>query len=160
MYASSSFEASAHCVDCGGHLGELSLRAALGGEGGELALEQPADLVELTDVRLLEVEKQVERAVELVAGLGDGEQAGVAVLDQALRLEHAQRLADRGAADPQRLCELSFGRQHVSGGEPPLADLVEEVLGDELVDLLAGDRRGLGHLPSVTSGRVEPATPR
>ena len=72
-------QASAHRVDCAGHLGELCRRSALGCQGGELALEQPADLVELADVRLLEVEEEVERAVELVARLGDGEQAGVAV---------------------------------------------------------------------------------
>jgi len=73
-------------------------------------------------------------------GVGDDEGSAVRRRDHPLRLEHAESLADRGAADAETLRQLALGRQHVARPQPAAADLREQLLGDLLVHLPALER--------------------
>jgi len=116
------------------------VRAPLGGERRRLALDDPAQLVDVVHARLVQAHQEPQRVVERIGKAGNDERTVADGLDQALRLEHAQRLAHGRAACAVELRQLAFGRQGVSGQQPPLADLREHLLGDQLVDLAPLDR--------------------
>ena len=80
---------------------------------------------------------------EWLSGLrtcGDDEGAVAAALDQPARLEHPERLAHRGAADPVRLRQLALGRQRRARPAAPSPIWAAQPLGDELVHLPTFDR--------------------
>ena len=73
-------------------------------------------------------------------------------LDEPAALQRAQRLADRGAADPELLGQVALGRQPVAGLEPALGDQLLDLADDLLVDPGRLDR-----LEVHPSGRRRPA---
>src|SRR5205814_10250878 len=123
---------------------QVLVRAACGREPGRLTLEQPSQLEDVVQRPLVEREQQPQRAVERIAVGRDDERAVADGLDQAARLEHPEGLADRGAPGPVQPRQLALRRQRISRLEAPVADLAEQLLGDQLVDLAALDWSG-GH---------------
>ena len=77
---------------------------------------------------------------------GDDRPAGTAPadLEQALRLQDAQRLAQGGAGDAEHLGELVLGWEPLADGELAPCDLAPQALGHHLA--------GLGH-PDLLVGR-------
>ncbi len=134
--AARPFERGRHLVDRGVHLGEVLLPVALGCQCGRLALEDPAQLEQVVHARLLvEAEEEPQRGLERIRRLGHDERTAVRGRDHALRLEHAQRLADRRAANLEALRQLALGRQRVARLQPPGADLGKELIRDLEIDL-------------------------
>ena len=135
--------AAAISVDRGVHLARGAASVVpLGGERRRLALEDPAQLVEVVHRRL---SSRVSRSCsELLSGFaasGDDERAAVAAVsitpcDSSIR--SASRTEER--PDAEALGQLALGRQRVARLQPARADLAEQLLGDQLVHLAALDR--------------------
>ena len=133
-------ETSFHLVDRLGHLGELPLHPPRSREGSGLSLEDPPSLEQLTDIRGLDREQELEGAVQRAPKLRDAEAAVGAAADDALRLQHAERLANRGPPDAVQVDELALRRDWIARAEVTGADEREQALGDELVRLLPRNR--------------------
>ena len=98
------------------------------------------------------------------AGGGRHRHAGrraVADLDQAGALQRDQRLANRRAADAEGRLQVALGRQPVAGLERAVEDLLLEVVGHLLEELLALDQLRL-HPPTfhtiILDNSMLPAT--
>ena len=114
---------------------------ARGGERGGLALEDAPHLEELAVVGLLDGERgSPSELLSVLPNSATRKLPFAAAPDHALRLEHAQGLADRGAADPVELDELALRGMRVARPEPARADEPEQPLRDDLVRLLPRDR--------------------
>ena len=129
-----------HLRDRGVHLAHVLVAMPLGGERGRLAVEDPPQLEEIVHPgTLVQRKEQTDRAAERVRDVRDGERAAVPRY-HALRLEHAQGLANRGAADAEALRQLALRRKRVARPEAAAADLREQLLRNLLVDLATLER--------------------
>ena len=133
-------EALAHDLGRVAHALEVGLVPPLGGERHGLALEDAAHLEQLAQAAFLDCEEQRERVVQRVAEVRDLERAAAPGADQALGLEHAERLAHRRASDPVVLHQLALGGERVARLQMPLADERQQAVGHELVRVAALDR--------------------
>jgi len=113
-------------ADQAGELVELGVGATSGGEGGELRLDGDP--------------QSVDRAQVVGVQGGDDRAARRAEHDEALRLELAQRLADRDVADAELFGQCGDG-EGLPGREVPVQDGTADLVEDEI------DGRGLafGH---------------
>ena len=133
-------ERSGHLRDRGVHQLEVRLGPPLGRETGGLAFEDAPQFVDVEHRRLVEVEQELQARVERVGPAARARSTAADVLDDTLRLQHAQGLANGGAPRPERLGQLPLGRQGVARMQPAAADPAQQLIGDQLVDLLALDR--------------------
>ena len=126
------------------------------GQGGGRRLDRRAERERLRDVgasRARLREQRRERGIP--GGWAHYERPAVApstALDQAVRLQFAQRLLHRRTPDAEGARQLALGRQGVAAADQPQADVAADLLRDDLVgtrrvDALEGDapeRSGIG----------------
>src|SRR5262249_22837642 len=135
---------------------EILVVAVLGRLGRSQLVERTADLQQLDDRVAVDADPAHERVDVLLAGPARDEAAATVVdLDEAERLERADRLADAHTTDAERLAESPLRRDRVAGLQIAAFDRLEQLVADRLraVDGLQGVELrwgGLGH------GRFQP----
>ena len=121
---------------------EVVIRPARGGGRGHLHFEAGSNLMHLGVVDRAPVQKERERLRHGCAvDRRDAEAAAGSHLDQALRSEHLDGLADDGARDAELLPEFALRGQARARCEAPGDDRLKHVVGD-----LVGQARVPRHL--------------
>src|SRR5262249_16069706 len=115
---------------------EVGLGRALGGERGDLGLDEPAGLDELRPRHPAESEQRLEVAHQRsIVHLADEVAAGRAPAggDEAPQLQRAEGLAHGGAARVEVARELALGRQLLALAQASVVDRALDVADDLLV---------------------------
>ena len=136
-------------VDRGVHLREVRVTVPLRRERRRLALENPAQLVDVEHRCLVEAEQQLERAVQRVRVVrhDEGSPLPRSRSRPATRASGAPRGPTSGRRGTPAVSSRSGG-QRVARLEAARADLPQQLLRDQLVDLPALDRL-VAHAASV-----------
>ncbi len=105
-----------HFGDLFGEGGEVLLAAALGGQGGELALEDAAGFEHLPGLETVQRTEQTEGGfAEFRRAVGDEGADAVADVHNAHGREIADACAEAGAADAQLAGKLALRRNAIAG---------------------------------------------
>ena len=124
-------EGGVHLGDLFGELGDVLVGGALGGEGGDVGLEDEAGLEHLPGEEAVEGSEDGEGAgVERGRAAGDEGSGAVAALEDAHGGEEADAGAEAGAADLELAGEFALGREAVAGVDLAAGDEGADVLDD------------------------------
>ena len=124
-------EGGVHLGDLFGEFGDVLVGGALGGEGGDVGLEDEAGLEHLPGEEAVEGSEDGEGAgVERGRAAGDEGSGAVAALEDAHGGEEADAGAEAGAADLELAGEFALGREAVAGADLAAGDEGADVLDD------------------------------